>query len=86
MIQDLLREIVGEQWVERIDLGSGELVDASFVSPKHENRESDVIWQFRRKDGGEPVYVYILLELQSRPDPSATSSMTDRCFLDRGEA
>ena len=70
MIQDLLREIVGEQWVERIDLGSGERVDTSFVSPKHENRESDVIWQFRRKDGGEPVYVYILLEFQSRPDPS----------------
>lgn len=70
MIQDLLREIVGERWVERIDLGSGEQVDASFVSPRHENRESDVIWQFRRKDGGEPVYVYILLEFQSRPDPS----------------
>jgi predicted transposase/invertase (TIGR01784 family) len=70
MIQDLLREIVGERWVERIDLGSGERVDASFVSPKHENRESDVIWKFRRQDGGEPVFVYILLEFQSRPDPS----------------
>src|SRR5215218_277598 len=70
MIQDLLREIVGERWVDRIDLGSGERVDASFVSPKHENRESDVIWKFRRKDGGEPVFVYILLEFQSRPDPS----------------
>jgi hypothetical protein len=62
MIQDLLREIVGERWVERIDFDSGERVDASFVSPKHENRESDVIWKFRRKDGGEPVFVYILLE------------------------
>ncbi|HEX2223712.1 MAG TPA: Rpn family recombination-promoting nuclease/putative transposase, partial [Thermoanaerobaculia bacterium] len=70
MIQDLLREIVGEQWVERIDLASGERVDASFVSPRHENRESDVIWKFRRRDGGKPVYVYILLEFQSRPDPS----------------
>jgi len=70
MIQDLLREIVGERWVERIDFDSGERVDASFVSPKHENRESDVIWKFRRKDGGEPVFVYILLEFQSRPDPS----------------
>ena len=70
MIQDLLREIVGERWVERIDLGSGERVDASFVSPRHENRESDVIWKFRRQDGGEPVYVYILLEFQSRPDVS----------------
>ena len=70
MIQDLLREIVGEQWVERIDLDSGEQVNTSFVSPRHENRESDIIWKFRRKDGGEPVYVYILLEFQSRPDPS----------------
>jgi hypothetical protein len=48
MIQDLRREIVGEFWVERIDLASGERVDTSFVSPKHENRESDVIWKFRR--------------------------------------
>jgi prophage antirepressor-like protein len=40
------------------------------VSPKHENRESDVIWKFRRQDAGEPVYVYILLEFQARPDPS----------------
>jgi predicted transposase YdaD len=70
MIQDLLREIVGERWVERIDLSSGERVNASFVSPRHENRESDIIWKFRRQDGGEPVYVYILLEFQSRPDPS----------------
>jgi predicted transposase/invertase (TIGR01784 family) len=70
MIQDLLREIVGERWVERIDFDSGERVDASFVSPRHENRESDVIWKFRRQDGGEPVFVYILLEFQSRPDPS----------------
>jgi hypothetical protein len=44
MIQDLLREIVGERWVERIDLDSGEPVNASFVSIKHENRESDLIW------------------------------------------
>jgi hypothetical protein len=70
MIRDLLREIVGEQWVECLDLDSGERVNASFVSDKHQNRESDVIWQFRRKDGGEPVYVYILLEFQSRPDHS----------------
>jgi prophage antirepressor-like protein len=70
MIQDLLREIVGERWVECIDFGSGERVDTSFVSPKHENRESDVIWKFRRKDVAESVYVDILLEFQSRPDPS----------------
>lgn len=41
MIQDLLQEILGERWVERIDFDSGELADASFVSDKHDNRESD---------------------------------------------
>jgi predicted transposase/invertase (TIGR01784 family) len=69
MIQDLLREIVGERWVDRIDFDSGERVNASFVSARHEHRESDVIWKFRQ-DGDEPVYVYILMEFQSRPDPS----------------
>jgi predicted transposase/invertase (TIGR01784 family) len=70
MIQDLLREIVGERWVERIDLDSGQLANPDFVSEWHEKRESDVIWKFRRKDREEPAYVYILLEFQSRPDPS----------------
>ena len=70
MVRDLLREIVGERWVERIDFDSGEEVSSAFISPKHENRESDLIWKFRRKDGGEPVFVYILMEFQSRPDPA----------------
>ena len=70
MIQDLLRDIVGERWVDLIDLDSGEQINASFVSPRHQSRESDIIWKFRRKDGGAPVYVYILMEFQSRPDPS----------------
>ena len=70
MIQDLLQEIVGERWVELIDFESGERVNNSFVTERNRSRESDFVWKFRRKDGGEPVYVYILLEFQSRPDPS----------------
>ncbi len=70
MILDLLQDIVGEQWVSLIDLDTGEQVNASFVSPRHENRESDVIWRFQRKDGKEPVFIYILMEFQSRPDPA----------------
>ena len=77
MIQDLLREIVGERWVECIDFDTGERVDTSYVSPKHENRESDVIRKFRRKDAAEPVYVYILPEFQSRPDLSMPVRLMD---------
>ncbi len=29
-----------------------------------------MIWKFRRKDREEPVYIYILMEFQSRPDPT----------------
>jgi predicted transposase YdaD len=71
MIRDLLGEIVGEPWVERIDFESGELVNTSFVSRRgRKRRETDVVWKFRRKDGGDPVYFYILMEFQSRPDPT----------------
>jgi predicted transposase/invertase (TIGR01784 family) len=69
MIQDLLRDIVGERWVDLIDLDSGEQVSPSFWTQR-KHRESDIIWKFRRKDDGAPVYVYIMLEFQSRPDPS----------------
>jgi hypothetical protein len=68
MVRDLLREILGEAWVDLIDLASAERANPSFTSTDHQNRESDVIWKFRRKDSDEPVYVYILLEFQSRPD------------------
>jgi len=70
MIRDLLQEIVEEPWVERLDLDSGSLAETSFVSATHETRASDVIWKFPRKDSGQPGHVYVLLELQSRPDPS----------------
>jgi hypothetical protein len=68
MVCDLLREIVGERWVERIDLSSAKRVSTSFVSRQLKGRESDVIWKFRTLDGQAPVYVYILMEFQSRPD------------------
>ena len=68
MVRDLLRKIVGERWVERIDLSSAKRVNASFVSRELQGRESDVIWKFQARDGQAPVYVYILMEFQSRPD------------------
>jgi predicted transposase/invertase (TIGR01784 family) len=68
MVCDLLREMIGEDWVKLLDFSSAERVNASFVSETRRNRESDVIWKFRRRDTGDPVYVYVLLEFQSRPD------------------
>jgi predicted transposase YdaD len=68
MVCDLLREMIGEAWVNLLDFASAERVNASFASETRRNRESDVIWKFRRRDTGDPIYVYVLLEFQSRPD------------------
>lgn len=70
MIQGLLREIVGERWVDLIDFDSGEQVNTALLYKDGTSRQSDIIWKFRRTDGGEEVYLYILVEFQSRPDPS----------------
>jgi predicted transposase YdaD len=69
MIQDFLTEIVDAPWVDRLDLASGELVNGLLIHKQHQSRTADTIWKFRRKDG-QPGDVYILLEFQSRPDPT----------------
>lgn len=69
MIRDLLREIVGEEWVEHIDFDSGQPDNTSFTKG-FTKRETDIVWRFLRKDREEPIYVYILMEFQSRPDPT----------------
>ena len=61
MIQDLLLKIVKEPWVEHIDFDSAELVNTSFVSGRHDSRDSDIVWKFRRTDGQEPADLYILV-------------------------
>jgi predicted transposase YdaD len=70
MIQDFLREIVDAPWVDRLDLASGELVSNSLVHGQHKSRQTDILWKFQRKDGGKSTHVYVLLEFQSRPDPT----------------
>src|SRR6266545_3794856 len=69
MIRGLLREIVGEHWVDRIDFDSGEPDNTSFAK-YFGSREADIVWKFKRKDGSDEVFVYVLIEFQSRPDPT----------------
>jgi predicted transposase/invertase (TIGR01784 family) len=61
---------VGEQWVDLIDFDSGEQVNTALLYKDRTSRQSDIIWKFRRTDGGDAVYIYILVEFQSKPDPS----------------
>src|SRR5438874_1925582 len=71
-LRDLLR-IVEPEVAERLDFTRAERVNRSFIPADFQKRESDLIFSVPWR-GGEgrralDVWVYVLLEHQSRPDP-----------------
>jgi hypothetical protein len=66
MVEDLLRGFVHEDWVAELDFATLEKVSGTFVADDLRDREDDVIWRVRW--GREWLYVYLLLEFQSRTD------------------
>ena len=70
MVKDLLREFVGEDWVQKLDFSSLEKISTENVSEKGlQRRESDIVWRLRWKGSKRWLYVYLLLEFQSTVDP-----------------
>jgi predicted transposase YdaD len=68
MVAQLLRDFVAEPWVEELDLSSLEKVPQSYVAGgPGPARESDLVWRLKMASG-QPLYLYLLLELQSTPD------------------
>lgn len=67
MVKELVCEFVEEPWVEDLDFSTLQRVNASYVSPELTSREGDLIWKVRLRDGRE-LYVYLLIEHQSRVD------------------
>jgi hypothetical protein len=68
MVEELLREFIAEPWVDQLDFSTAERVNATFVSQFFNEREGDMVWKIQSADG-TPVYLYILLEFQSRVEP-----------------
>jgi len=68
MVEDLFKYFITEPWVERLDFSTLESVNAKFHADGLERREGDLIYRVRLDDGAE-VYLYLLLEFQSQPDP-----------------
>jgi hypothetical protein len=81
MVEDLVRGFVQEPWVDRLDFSTLERCEGSYVTEGSGRRELDMVWRLRwegegkRGDGtgaevtqGEKywLYVYLLLEFQSR--------------------
>ena len=72
MVEDLLRGFVPEDWVQGLDYASLEKVSASTLSDDLRERHNDVIWRIRwttPHGAGHWLYVYLMLEFQSRVDP-----------------
>ena len=65
-VQRLLTSFVDQPFVQHLDFSTLERVNASFVSPDFERRESDIIWKIAFQ--GKPVYIFLLMEFQSSPD------------------
>jgi hypothetical protein len=81
MVEDLVRGFVPEPWVDRLDFSTLERCEGSYVTERSGRREVDMVWRVRWEGegkrgqgaGGEGtqrekywLYVYLLLEFQSR--------------------
>ena len=67
MVRDLLTGFVPGPWLQQARFDTLEHVNASYVSESDKHRHDDMVW--RLKVGPHWVWVYLLLEFQSRPDP-----------------
>ena len=66
VVADFLRDYVRQPWVESVDLDSLERVNSSYVHESDQQRIGDVVWRLKLQGGGDWVYMYLLLELQSK--------------------
>ncbi|WP_207388849.1 Rpn family recombination-promoting nuclease/putative transposase [Stutzerimonas kirkiae] len=68
MVADLLRGYIHQPWVEQLDFTTLSRVASSHVSADLREREDDIIWRVRWADQQRWLYIYLLLQFQSRPD------------------
>ncbi|KDE39709.1 putative transposase [Nitrincola lacisaponensis] len=66
MVRELLTGFIHEPWVETLDFTTLETVKSQFITDDFRQREDDIIWRVRSTEGW--VYVYLLIEFQSRID------------------
>ncbi|MBB4285030.1 Rpn family recombination-promoting nuclease/putative transposase [Roseospira goensis] len=67
MVRDLITGFVPGDWVRAADFSTLAAEKASFVSDDEKERHDDLIWRVRI--GDRWLWVYLLLEFQSSPDP-----------------
>ncbi|CAN7452167.1 Rpn family recombination-promoting nuclease/putative transposase [Pseudoduganella sp. LjRoot289] len=66
LMRDLLQAFVPYPWAKDLDVSAFERLNASYAGDNGEQRHDDMVWRVRV--GGECLYIYLLLEFQSRSD------------------
>ncbi|MFA5496382.1 MAG: Rpn family recombination-promoting nuclease/putative transposase, partial [Porticoccaceae bacterium] len=67
MIRDLLLGYVPGEWIQDADFTTLEHINGSYVSESERQRHDDMVWRVRVQDRW--LWVYLILEFQSEPDP-----------------
>lgn len=68
MMRELIASCVDEEIAASLAFEHMEPLNVSFRSPRMDEREGDMLWRVPREDG--EVYILLLLEFQSSPDPA----------------
>jgi len=68
MVADLLRGFVGERWIDDLDFDTLERKNGGYVSDDLSEREDDIIWRVKWKGRDRWMYVYLLIEFQTKHD------------------
>jgi len=67
IVKELLQEFVQEPWVNDIDFSTLEKQNGSYITEDLRDRADDIVWRVKVKERW--VYLYLLIEFQSRNDP-----------------
>lgn len=68
MVEDLLRSIIPEAWVNELDFNEIQDTANSLIGDRLQRREGDLIFRIPWKNG-QPLYLCLLLEFQSKVAP-----------------
>ncbi|MDO4233014.1 MAG: Rpn family recombination-promoting nuclease/putative transposase [Lautropia sp.] len=66
LVRDLVLGFIPDEWLHSLDYATLEKVPGSYVTDDLRHRADDVIWRVRT--GEDWIYLYLLIEFQSRPD------------------
>jgi len=69
IVKSLLQDFIKEEWVDLIDFPSMKAEKSVFKGISDSKRESDILLKFNLKRNPKKLYIFILLEFQSKPEP-----------------